>query len=131
MKKIIFFVFCLIFFLYCHYNSSAKEEKDLYIKSLLFSKGSSNAIQCNGTVSFSSLSAVGIQTSCGSCHGSGIATAGVDISSYSSLSGFLQPNLPDNSTLYLVLIPGGKMNQYTNSNLTNTIYCWIKGGAIQ
>lgn len=114
----------------CESNSAAKQERKLILGSLLLPSGRNSAPNCNGSPAFYSLNTAGITVSCGSCHGSGIATAGVDISSYSSLSAVVQPGSPENSLLYQVLLPGGKMNQYTNPNLTDAVYCWIKGGAL-
>lgn len=81
--------------------------------------------------SFSSLASAGSITQCGSCHNNSLYRGDLDISDYKSVINFSEIGDPENSILYLVVIPNGRMHKATTQILNDAIYCWIKGGATQ
>ncbi len=125
-------IFLLTSFLYsCEYNGAAKKERELFLISLLPANSSTATIQCSNQTNFTTLKSVGIVNTCGSCHNASTANAGLDVSNFSSLSAKIVSGSPSVSTLYKAVSAGGVMSQYTNKTLTDSIYCWIKGGGLQ
>jgi hypothetical protein len=53
----------------------------------------------------------------------------MDISNYDSVMKKVVPGNTSQSILYNVVQPGGKMNPYTNSQISATIKAWIEGCA--
>ncbi|MGZ3721707.1 MAG: fibronectin type III domain-containing protein [Bdellovibrionales bacterium] len=72
-----------------------------------------------------------IQTNCVSCHGAAGAAAGVNLSSYNSVSGIVTPNSSANSQLYQVIsnnsMPPGAPLSASQKNFIKT---WIDNGAL-
>ncbi|EQA38872.1 hypothetical protein LEP1GSC047_0625 [Leptospira inadai serovar Lyme str. 10] len=111
-------------------NSGADKIRGGALETLLLS-GQQISYQCSvAKPTFASLDqGQGITAHCGQCHSGGNIRAGVDVTSYASLSSIVVPNNPNGSILFRVVIPGGLMSQFTSDLLNQAIYCWIKGGA--
>jgi hypothetical protein len=67
-------------------------------------------------------------TKCSGCHGATTATANFIITSYTSVTERASANNPNGSLLYLKVKSGGTMAQYSNSDVTKSIYCYINNG---
>jgi hypothetical protein len=71
---------------------------------------------------------------CVRCHGVGqtlpILTSGKSYQSLMSMPGMIDTITPGNSTLYKEMATGGGMNQYCTKSNADSVYKWIRQGAI-
>lgn len=67
-------------------------------------------------------------TKCSGCHGANTATANFIITNYSSVLERASAGNPNASLLYLKVKSGGSMAQYSNTDVTKAIYCYINNG---
>ncbi len=67
-------------------------------------------------------------TKCAGCHGANTATANFIITNYTSVSERASGGNSNRSLLYLKVKTGGSMAQYSNTDVTKAIYCYINNG---
>ncbi|MCE9501648.1 MAG: hypothetical protein K8R21_14280 [Leptospira sp.] len=93
--------------------------------------GTTTNITCNvAAPAFSSLAQAGTTTSCAKsgCHDTGTKQSGLDMSDRTTVVTRVISGNPDSSLLFQK-VTTGTMAVNTTTNITNAIYCWIKGGA--
>ncbi|HMV41429.1 MAG TPA: hypothetical protein PK079_02920 [Leptospiraceae bacterium] len=133
-------LFLLITLFNCENKSSDEEEKKRLITGILIntatgstsSASSSSSTACSvSTPAFSSLASAGTTTNCArsGCHVGSSPQSGLDMTNYSSVLSRVSSKNPSGSILYQK-INGGSMQQYTTSQITTAIFCWIQGGAL-
>ncbi len=138
------YVFILLLILQainCESKNSDNEEKQRVIAGVLInnitstsstSTASSSSIVCsNSAPTFSTLATAGVTSNCAKsgCHVGASPQSGLDMTSYSSVLTKVTAKNGSGSFLYQK-INGGTMQQYTTSQITTAVYCWIQGGAL-
>ncbi|MCB1157838.1 MAG: hypothetical protein H7A25_19535 [Leptospiraceae bacterium] len=126
---IMIFSLFLSFIWNCTYNKSSDVEQEKITLGILVGAGKSGT-SCSSAATFSSLGSAGVTSKCSSCHSSTNATAGVDMTSYSSVAAKVVAKNPAGSDLYKT-ISSGSMSKYADSSIKEAVYCWIQAGATQ
>jgi|JI9StandDraft_1071089.scaffolds.fasta_scaffold00568_12 hypothetical protein len=143
IKNIIFLCIVLLnsFLLNCQSKNSDNEEKQRVIAGVLInnvtggtssSSSSSSTVVCsNSAPTFSTLATAGVTSNCArsGCHVGSSPQSGLDMTSYNSVISKVTPRNGSGSLLYQK-VNGGSMQQYTTSQITTAIFCWIQGGAL-
>lgn len=143
IKNLIFLCIVLLnsFLLNCQSKNSDNEEKQRVIAGVLInsitggtssSSASSSSIVCsNSAPTFSTLATAGVTSNCAKsgCHVGSSPQNGLDMTSYNSVITKVTPRNGSGSFLYQK-VNGGSMQQYTTSQITTAIFCWIQGGAL-
>lgn len=129
------------FLLNCQSKNSDNEEKKRVIAGVLInsvsggtssSSSSSSSIVCsNSAPTFSTLATAGVTSNCAKsgCHVGSSPQSGLDMTSYNSVITKVTPRNGSASFLYQK-VNGGSMQQYTTTQITTAIFCWIQGGAL-
>ncbi len=79
------------------------------------------------------------ESKCSGCHNAGFATAGVDVSSFASItgnSGLIVPGNPEASRLFIAIGPGARVRMpttgaYFSENEIAAVRNWIQNGALE
>lgn len=143
IRKLNFLFVCLIVFVInCESKNSDDEEKKRAIAGILINNiggnvavtnnSSSTSVGCsNSAPTFSTLATAGVTSNCAKsgCHVGSSPQNGLDMTSYNSVLTKVTPKNGSASALYQK-VNGGTMQQYTTSQITTAIYCWIQGGAL-
>ena len=142
IKRSFAFIFLVALVLNCESKNSDDEEKKRAIAGLLInsvtgnatigSSSNSSSVGCSSTApTFSTLAAAGVTSNCAKsgCHVGSSPQNGLDMSSYNSVITKVTAKNGSASLLYQK-VNGGTMQQYTTSQITTAIYCWIQGGAL-
>lgn len=143
IKNIIFLCIVLLnsFLLNCQSKNSDNEEKQRVIAGVLInnvtggtnsSSSSSSTVVCsNSAPTFSTLATAGVTSNCArsGCHVGSSPQSGLDMTSYNSVISKVTPRNGSGSLLYQK-VNGGSMQQYTTSQITTAIFCWIQGGVL-
>ena len=143
IKNMIFLCIVLLnsFLLNCQSKNSDNEEKQRVIAGVLInnvtggtssSSSSSSTVVCsNSAPTFSTLATAGVTSNCArsGCHVGSSPQSGLDMTSYNSVISKVTPRNGSGSLLYQK-VNGGSMQQYTTSQITTAIFCWIQGGAL-
>jgi hypothetical protein len=143
IKNIIFLCIVLLnsFLVNCQSKNSDNEEKQRVIAGVLInnvtggtssSSSSSSTVVCsNSAPTFSTLATAGVTSNCArsGCHVGSSPQSGLDMTSYNSVISKVTPRNGSGSLLYQK-VNGGSMQQYTTSQITTAIFCWIQGGAL-
>ncbi len=141
-KKIIYSLILLLIvqLINCESKNSDNEEKQRVLAGIVVnnltgtstSSASASSIVCsNSAPTFSTLATAGVTSNCAKsgCHVGASPQNGLDMTSYSSVLTKVTPKNGSGSFLYQK-INGGTMQQYTTSQITTAVYCWIQGGAL-
>jgi mono/diheme cytochrome c family protein len=70
---------------------------------------------------------------CAGCHGRGLTPPDLSAgTSYNSLmnGGYVTPQNPSSSIIYVVMASGGSMSQYSNASQAALVLQWIQQGAL-
>ena len=143
IKNIFFLCIVLLnsFLVNCQSKNSDNEEKQRVIAGVLInnvtggtssSSSSSSTVVCsNSAPTFSTLATAGVTSNCArsGCHVGSSPQSGLDMTSYNSVISKVTPRNGSGSLLYQK-VNGGSMQQYTTSQITTAIFCWIQGGAL-
>lgn len=128
----IFFFLNLIFLLFCNLKTEDKKKKEKLLNNYLLQQ-IQNSSTCNFMISeqptFVELHQKKIFTNCIKCHSGTEPKANFDIENYDQTKIRTVPYHPEESKLYLVLINGGIMEEYSNFCINNAVYQWIKNGS--
>lgn len=141
-KKIIypFILLLIVQVMNCESKNSDNEEKQRVLAGIVVnnitggstSSASASSIVCsNSAPTFSTLATAGVTSNCAKsgCHIGSSPQSGLDMTSYSSVLTKVTAKNGSGSLLYQK-INGGTMQQYTTSQITTAVYCWIQGGAL-
>ncbi|MCB1179147.1 MAG: hypothetical protein KDK36_16295 [Leptospiraceae bacterium] len=136
MRKILFLL--ILFFINCSNGKSSEKEYNIFLMGKILSElgitgtsSSTTNFNCtNSSPSFSTLASAGATNNCSSCHSGSTLNAGLDITTRSSVLSRITTGSPENSLLY-IKITSGSMKVHTTNSITEAVYCWIKGGALQ
>ena len=135
------YILLSIFSFNCESKNSDNEEKQRVIAGVLInnvtggtssSSSSSSTVVCsNSAPTFSTLATAGVTSNCArsGCHVGSSPQSGLDMTSYNSVISKVTPRNGSGSLLYQK-VNGGSMQQYTTSQITTVIFCWIQGGAL-
>jgi len=129
----VFVVLLVLVFGAC--KKSESENKSELIGLVLASQAASVTIDCttstNTSPSFAGIVASGKLAPCAACHrgrGPACPDSDLDVYDYVSITAKLTKGKPDSSFLYLTSTQGA-MKQYSNSELNQILYDWIKNCA--
>ncbi len=119
-------------------NLKKEKKKDVlfqYLNENLFPNNFNNSYKCQFVLSdiptFSELKEKNVFSNCISCHSDTNPKGNLNLQSYEQTRFRTEPYNPQTSILYLSVLPGGKMEQYSNPCITDAIYKWIKNGSKQ
>jgi hypothetical protein len=139
MNKFLYFLFFITTFITaanCQKTTKSSNTNTIAIILLLSAnKSSTSCIVNSNSPKFSTLASAGTANTtipgCSSsgCHTTADKSGNMDISNYDSVMKKVVPGNTSQSILYNVVQPGGKMNPYTNSQISATIKAWIEGCA--
>jgi hypothetical protein len=132
-KTTVIMIISLFIFSQCSYKKSSDVERDKILMGFVVDKlgsGGSAGAACSASAPFSSIASAGVTAKCASCHSASSSTAGVDMTSYTSVSAKVIAKDPEGSALYKT-IKNGTMAKYSDSSINNAVYCWILAGATQ
>ena len=142
MKSILLALLILLNLQYlnCTSKDKSNNKKKILLGGLLLLSSQNRGVDYNCNTSPSPKSFSEFQTAidtlntsgykCSECHGVNTAQSNFIITNYSSVLERVNPSNPSTSVLYFKVKPGGAMNGYSNSNLNQAIYCWIRNGAV-
>lgn len=127
-----FFFVTLFFLLFCNLKTEEEKKKEELIINYLFQQNILTT-QCSFSISeqptFLELNQKNVFSNCIQCHSGVEPKANFNIENYDQTKSRTVPYHPEESILYLVLVNGGIMEQYSNYCINNAIYQWIKNGS--
>ncbi len=133
--KSVFFsliIFASSFLTNCSENKASNQDRDAQLLAALASRpatvATTTSVSCStANPAFSTLRDAGFNSSCGrsGCHD---GTTRFNTTNVNQVKGFVTAGQPSSSTLYSIQ-NGGSMTVYTNTALSQAIFCWIQGGA--
>lgn len=142
LKRLIYLTILIVIstLVNCESKSSDDEEKKRLFTGILLngssatstSTSTTSSVSCSvATPAFSTLASAGTTSNCAKsgCHVGSSPQNGLDMTSYSSVITKVTAKNPSGSLLYQK-VNGGTMQQYTTSQITTAIFCWIQGGAL-
>lgn len=127
-------ILCLFQTVSCSDNKASSQDRDAQLLAALASRPVATATTSTASIScstanptFASLRTAGFDSSCGrsGCHD---GTTRYNTTNVTQVKGYVTSGQPSSSSLYTIQ-NGGSMTVYTNTALSQAIFCWIQGGA--